>query len=242
MDRHTDAQPLKAAAFLIQALGLEDDPGGLAPELVRVERDATGGVYAAELASSVGDAAFLVYVYALAARDPAGRTGRERFDADLATLRTAAERNAPGPRLVAHALTDADGFLLATTPATYRALAGDAPLPGLEAPPTAPHARGDPTATRRAAAEELLRLLRAADAEATAWLAAVAAETSVRADDAAIGEDAAAPDLLSFSPEETELALFLLDEGSIRNLLRALNVFLTAAREQAASAGAETTT
>ena len=223
MPDHPDPQPLKAAAFLAQALGLPDDPAALAPDLTPVDRDPILGVYAAELASSVGDAAFLVYAYDLAALDVAGRTGRDRFAADLATLQEAAARDAPGPRLLAHATTATDAFLLATTPATYRALAGeDAPTP---APFTSDHENADdPLAARRAAAEELLRLLRLADAQATAWLAA-------------IDDRADAPDSVSFTLEETELALFLLDERSIRNLLHVLNRLLTTVRDRTPDTG-----
>ena len=225
MTDDTDDQPLRAAAFLAQALGLPDEPAALAPDLARIERDAAAGVYAAELASSVGDAAFLVYAYDLAARDDAGRTGRDRFAADLATLQEAAERGVPGPRLLAHAATEDAAFLLATTPATYRALAGDDPVARLEATP-ADLPPGDSLMARRTAAEELLRLLRAADAQATAWLAATA--TGV--------ESAGDSPTLAFTPEETELALFLLDDRSINSLLQSLDLVLTTARAQATSA------
>jgi hypothetical protein len=45
----------------------------------------------------------------------------------LATLQQAARLATPGPRAVAHADDDVFGFILATTPGTYRALTGEAP-------------------------------------------------------------------------------------------------------------------
>jgi len=230
---------VRAAAFLAQALALADDPAALAPELTRLRRDPAVAVYSAELDSSVGPTAFLVYAYDLAQRDAEGRTGWERYDHDLRTLEEAAERDAPGPRLLASAHGEGDAFLLATTPATLRALSGEAPPEGTGegTPPPV----GDPAETRREAAGHLLRLLREADAEAATWLAAVAAEAPPAASGAR-GEADASPtaargmDQVVFDDVETELALFLLDERSIRTLLRVINLFLTAARRQAADA------
>lgn len=223
----SDARAVKAAAFLAQALGLEDDPIALAADLAPIDLDPTVAVFAAELDSSIGPAAFLLYLYALAAPDADGQTGRDRFEAALATLQTAAERDAPGPRVVAHAVTDDDGFVLATTPATLRALRGDAAPERLAAGTVGPSPT-DPLQARRAAADALLRLLRAADAEATAWLRATEVEPRPEPD-----EESGVRDGFNFTPEETELALFLLDDLSIRDLLRVLNVVLATAREQA---------
>lgn len=218
-----------AAAFLAQALEIEDDVDALAADLVKIEGDEAVGVFAAEVDSSAGPVAFLVYAYALAARDATGRGGRERFESDLAVLETAAARDAPGPRPVAHAESGDAGYILATSPAVLRVLAGDAEVttPGgaADLPP------GDPAEARRAAAEELLRLLRSAEEQATAWLAAVRA--SEVADPGASERPPRAPLPPAFSPEETELALSLL-EGRTRNLLQTFEFLLAAARDQTA--------
>jgi hypothetical protein len=222
----TDSFAPRIAAFVAQALDLADDPATLAAEVVALKRDANAGISSVELDSSVGPAAFLIYHYLLEAIDERGRTGRELFEADLATLERTAEEDAPGPRLLAHALAGDVAYILATTPATYRALTGAPPLDDLEAS-AGDLLPGAATAeTRRAAADELLRLLRAADVQATAWLRAIRAEGRLAAD----GEDA---ETLAFNQEETALALFLLDERSIGNLLRVLNLVLTSARRQA---------
>ncbi len=215
------AGQLHAAAFLVQALDLEDDPRALAPGLSVLKRDAPAATYAVELDSSIGPTAFLIYAYDLLAFDAKGRTGQELFDIGLATLERAAERDAPGPRLMAHALTSERGFMLATTPETFRVLSG-AEEALAETRVVAPGA--DPLATRRKAAAELNRLLVAADRHARAWLAALEGENG------ASGGDAAG---ITFTEEETELALLLLDERSIQALLSVLNLVLTAAREQA---------
>lgn len=213
IDHH--AVRVAAAAFLAEALALPDPPAALASDLTPVDDDGTVAVFAAEVDSSVGLAAFLVYVYAIAPVDDGAPTGRVRFGDDLDVLRTAAERDAPGPRLVAHALSDSAGFLLATSPATLRALAG-ATAPALPGPDTDPVPNTDPRQARADAAATLLRLLQAADREAADWLTA---------------RDAAATG--GFVPEETALALFLLDDRSIRSLLTVLDRVLTTAREDA---------
>lgn len=218
----SDGRALGAAAFLAQALDLADDPAALAADLLPVSEEPVVAVYAAELDSSAGPAAFLVYAYALAATDPQGQSGEARFAADLATLERAAQLDAPGPRAVAHARTEASAFLLATTPATLRTLTGEADSVAAGDPATAT----DTTDTRRSAAAELLRLLRLANDEAAAWTRAVRAARQPGAAGAAIPTD------LDFLPEETELALFLLDERSIKDLLGALDALLTIARRR----------
>lgn len=210
-----DPRSLKAATFLVQALGLPDQAETIANDLVAVDNGREVAVYAAELDSTVGPAAFLVYVYALSGGVADDIRGRSRFDADLETIRTAAERGVPGPRLVAHAIADSDAFLLATTPATLRALSGDIE-PALQTPIRP--VPDNPGPVRAEAATELLRLLRAADIEAAAWLAASDPSTLQPA---------------RFTPAETELALFLLDERSIMNLLRVLDTIISAAKAAA---------
>lgn len=207
-----------AAAFLALALDLPDEPALLAPDLALVDADPAVAVFAVELDSSAGPAAFLVYAYDLAAVDAAGRRGEARFVGDLETLARAAALDAPGPRLVANARTDDAGYVLATSPATLRALTGQeavAAAAGNET--TTPTV--DPTGTRRAAASALLRLLRAANEHAVAWAAAVAADRRPEAADPA-----------ALTPEEAELALFLVDDRSITPLLGTLDGLLTIAR------------
>ena len=225
-----DDRVRRAAAFLGQALDMTEDPTALAPDLVVVDADPTVAVFAAELDSSAGPAAFLIYAYDLTVTDDDGASGRERFDADLATLQTAAQRDVPGPRVVAHALAGGDAFILATSPATLRALTGDTTPTEVGGTPGDHPSIGDPTEARRAAATELLRLLRLADAEAATWLGGIAV---TRGHDS-IGE-AAGQLRLTFTPEETELALVLLDDGT-RHLLQALNTLLTEARARVATA------
>lgn len=226
----TDDLTLKIAAFVIQALDLGDEPAALAGEIVALKRDLNAGISSIELDSSIGPAAFLVYHYLLDVPDAEGRSGRHLFDADLATLERAAAQETPGPRILAHATAGDEAYVLATTPATYRALTGSPPLDDLEAT-TADLLPGTDTAeTRRTAAADLLRLLREADSHASAWLRAIRAEGRLTSGDA----DTA--DFLAFNQDETALALFLLDERSIGNLLRVLNLLIAAARQQATDA------
>ena len=225
---------LKIAAFVAQALDLADRPAVLAEEIVTLKRDANAGIFSIQLDSTIGPAAFLIYHYALSVVDGQGRTGRSLFDADLAVLERAAEQDAPGPRILAHALAGDEAFILATTPATYRALTGAGPLDGLEATSADLLPGADSERTRRAAAAELLRLLRAADAQAADWLRAIQTESRLKP---ASEDDADA--LLSFNEEETALALYLLDERSIQHLLQVLNQVLGSARRQAAQAMGE---
>lgn len=230
MESEPDARRIGAAAFLADALGIDDDPVLLADDLVPIDDDPVVAVFAAEVDSSIGPAAFLVYAYALAGQDETGRLGQARFDADLAVLDTAAARGAPGPRAVAHASVGDVGFVLATSPAVLRALVGDGEGEADAGESDVP--AGDPSEVRRSAAEDLVRLLRAADERAAAWLAAVrAAERPAtgRATEPPSGQPLPA----SFSAEETALALLLL-EGGTRNLLLAFEAFLAAAREQTA--------
>lgn len=197
----------RAAAFLIEALDLPDDSRAVGRDLSLVDRDQIVTVFAAEFASSVGPAAFLVYLYRLAELDDDGRRGRDRFRDDLKTLETAARLDAPGPRAVGHAETAREALILATSPAVWRALRGE---------PAADHPvadRRDLSKSRGERALELLRLLREADGVAESWLAAI---------------DAANADELT--PEEVELSLFLNDERSIKSLLQALNRLLATSR------------
>ena len=220
-----------AAAFLGQVLGLSDQPDHLATDLSPIKRDSNASIYTIQLESSVGPAAFLVYAYQLRERGGDGHTGRELFDSGLETLQQSARHATPGPRAVAHAETDDYGYILATTPGTFRALTEGQ---GTDVSVAAARAEG-PTIeesfrVREETAGELLTTLKIANTHATAWLAAVHAR------DEAGGDASQEAGSIEFNPNETELALFLLDNESIGNLLRALNVLVSAAQTQASSA------
>ena len=218
-----------AAHFLGQVLGLSDAPDYLAEDLSPIKRDANASIYTIQLDSSVGPAAFLVYAYILDKRGGEGRTGKELFDAGLVTLQEAAQRAAPGPRALAHAESGGHGYILATTPGTYRALTGetgtaeeaDATNADLIAIEDAQRLRGE-------AAGLLLDALRIANEHATRWLGAVHLASQ--------SDDETMEDMLEFNDRETELALYLLDEQSIGNLLQALNLLVATAQDQAALA------
>lgn len=209
-----DPIALRLAAFVNEALELDEDPSALAEEILPFKRDRNAGISTIELESSIGVAAFLIYHYALRTQDEQGRPGSELFESDLRTLERAAKLDTPGPRILAHAVTDDEAFILATTPATHRALTGVDPgaLP--------PVADTDHDRIRRDAATNLLQLLADANAQARAWLAAIQ-QTGVTTD----------ADQIDFHPEETGLALFLLDENNIRQLLQVMNLMVTSARQ-----------
>lgn len=211
---------LRAAAFFHEALGSDVDPLELEPELVVLKADAVARTYSVEVDSSVGTAAFLIYQYQLSARTRDGKTGHDSFRADLETLEIAAERETPGPRILAHATADDEGYILATTPATYRALMGESALEGITASEQDLLPRGDAIETRNQSADELLRLLKLANDQAKRWFAAVRSE----------GSRGSTSDDLEFSAEESALALFLIDEASVQDLLRLLSVMVSAAQ------------
>ena len=116
---------LRAAAFLQEVFGPDAETEPLAAELEVLSSDAASFTYTIELSSSIGDAAFLIYQFAFGKKRSDGKWGRELYRDGLETLELAIERNTPGPRIVAHAETDDEGYLLATTPATYRLLTGN---------------------------------------------------------------------------------------------------------------------
>lgn len=219
---------LAAAAFLNQVLDLDDDPAALANDLSAIKKDQNAAIFTIQLESSVGLAAFLVYIYVLDTTGGDGRTGKELYDAGLETLQQAAARNTPGPRAVAHAESDVHGFILATTPGTYRALTGQSAPAAMEPAADDLPVTASTDEVRSEAAEELHKLLRSANEQAQTWLNAIQAAS--RRDPGDGG------DLISFSEAETALALFLLDDESISDLLRALNVLVATAQQQTAEA------
>lgn len=200
----SDSWSPKIAAFVIQALDLEIDPAELASEIVALKRESGIGTSAVELQSSAGPVPFLVYHYALA------NGGASRLNQDIATLERAAALDTPGPRIVAHATTDDEAFILATTPGVHSALSGIArPQPNR---PKMPVERA-----RTRVPDRLVEKLRETNRLAGDWLDAIR-EVGVQGDD------------LSLTDQEAALALFLLDDTSIRDLLQAINVLLTSAR------------
>lgn len=223
-----DELTLASAAFLNQVLDLDDDPSTLSSDLSAIKRDQNAGIFTIQLESSVGLAAFLVYTYVLDTRGGDGRTGKELFDAGLETLQMAAARNTPGPRAVAHAETETHGFILATTPGTYRALTGGTTTETLEPAPEELPATSNTDLVRSEAAGELLKLLQSANDQARIWLNAISSASSGQSDDLS--------DLISFTEAETELALFLLDDSGIGDLLRSLNLLVATAQQHTTEA------
>ncbi len=206
---------LRAAAFLHEVFGPDADPQILAPALELLSGDAASFTWTIELSSSIGDAAFLIYQFSFNKKRPDGKWGRELYRDGLETLELATQRNTPGPRIVAHAETDNEGYLLATTPATYRRLTGSEVEPESGAGPTI-EAGAAAAKARQESADELLRLLKQANDQARTWLAAI------RADSGAGNPDEEIP----FNQEEAALALYLNDEASVRDLLRMMAVLV----------------
>jgi hypothetical protein len=227
-DSAADPMRQSAAVFLSEVLGMEDSASQLAPDLSTIKRDSNASIYTIQLDSSVGPAAFLVYAYLLEERGGDGHTGRELFESGLTTLQQAAQRETPGPRAVAHAEDGNYAFILATTPGTYRALTGETGSRKIEASTSDLLPVDDAASIRSDLAQELLNSLKAANEQATNWLQAIQvagqAPTSVEED---------LDDVIEFTEDETELALFLLDDDSIGNLLRALNLLVSTAQQRA---------
>ncbi|HEV2107950.1 MAG TPA: hypothetical protein VGR16_06785 [Thermomicrobiales bacterium] len=225
--RDIDSLAEKAAAFLLEAVQSDANPVELARELIAVSQEESQVVFAARLESTAGPAAFLVYVY------PLGETAvRARYDQDLEILQEAAERESPGPRPLAHAESAEHAFILATTPASFQALSGGPPESTDETDLATLISPSDADRVRREAATALLRLLRAADAQATVWQAAMQAASTAEGEH---GDDVA--DQIPFNDAESELALFLLDERSIQRLLRVLSLMVSAAASVTGRAG-----
>lgn len=219
-NRPPTTMAIAAASFLAQVLELQDDPVSIVPELIPIKEEAHAAIYSVELDSSIGTAAFLLYVYALREPDPEGGTGVDRYQEGLRALRQAADRDTPGPRMVAHADTDAFGFILATTPATWRALQGQEPSSLVATAADLPAISVTPE-QRATIAEDLHRSLKEASEHAASWLEAVRG-----------GE-------VTFTEEETALALFVLDNANIQPVLAALNLLVTSAQEQAGKVAGE---
>jgi hypothetical protein len=267
-----DALTGAAGAFLAQVLGLETSSNGLAElrnDLSAIKRDQNAAIYTIQLDSTVGPAAFLVYAFVLDARGGDGKSGREMYEAGVRTLEDASARNTPGPRAVANAETDDFGFILATTPGTYRALTRsqpevaatppppeppvpdrteEAPAPARprrrdQAPLAPPPARRAPLAPEPPAADNDAIRSKAADRLfALLQEANDEARTWLNALVAASkmeSDVASDDDLIAFNTAETALALHVLDDENVSALLRALNL-LVAGAEQRARSGLKT--
>jgi hypothetical protein len=216
-DTATPPSPLAlaAASFLAQALELDDDPDAIAGELTGINETGTTAVYSVELDSSIGAAAFLVYVYAL----DAGGDGAELYQQAMTTLAQSAARDTPGPRLVANAETEQVAFILATTPATWRRLQGEEPA--IVATEADLLTTGVSAEERASLAEDLHRSLKEANDHARDWLAAIRSADTGDAGD------------LDFTEAETALALHVLDEANVAPLLTALNLLIASAQDRA---------
>ena len=167
---------LRAAAFLCEALGFDLDPAVIAPDVAVLKNDPFARVYTAELESTVGTAAFLIYQYLLTETAADGRNGHDIFKADL--KRSKSPPSAIRPVLASwrtpppttrptfsppHPRSTVRSWV-STHPKVLRQLESDLP-PG-----------SDTAEIRRESANELLRLLRLSNDQARRWLAAMHSE------------------------------------------------------------------
>lgn len=225
----SDNLMMATAQFLIQALELDDSPEAIANDLSVMKRDSNAAISSIQLDTSIGLAGFLVYTYVLNRTSGDGKSGKELFDTGLETLQLAQSRNTPGPRPVAHADTDEYGFILATAPGTWRALMGHTSTDSIEAQPDDVLTTGNTETIRSDAASELFELLQKANTQAQTWLNAMQAASRQAQENPDEG-------MITFTESETELAIFLLDDDSVGSLLRAMNMLVATAQDQAAAA------
>lgn len=217
---------MATSQFLIQALELDESPEAIANDLSPMKRDSNAAISSIQLDTSIGLAGFLVYTYVLNKTSGDGKTGKELFDSGLETLQLAAERKTPGPRPVAHADTEEYGFILATAPGTWRALMGHTSTETIEAQPGDGLTPSNTETIRADAASELFELLQKANTQAQTWLNALQSATRHAQENPDEG-------LIAFTEPETELALFLLDDDSVGDLLRTMNMLVATAQDQA---------
>jgi hypothetical protein len=233
MTNTPDPQTLRLADFVRQALDLNESPASLAGEIVPFKRDSNAGISTIEFDSTVGVAPFLIYHYLLDATNDEGKTGGDLFQADLKTLERAAMIDSPGPRIMAHAVAGDEAYILATTPATHRVLTGNESATG-EA--SQGGLRADPEKAdgiRSEAAGKLVEALADANQLAAQWLAAI------RSSDVGLGVDADVGEYIEFNEAETALALYVLDDRSIKELLAVLNLMIESAKRLSESSGLE---
>jgi len=189
-----DHRRLAAAAFAAEALGIDVAAPDLADDLLPVADAPLSASWALEVISGETALPFVITAYTATAMDDGGVRGNEQFRNDLAILREAASLGTPGPRLVAQAESGDHLLTLTTTPAVAEMLAGG---------PT--HLPIPTQEARDAAARRLADALRAANADADLLLRGLAKDPTL-------------------SPDERALQLHVLNEASIRNLLRLLQV------------------
>ncbi|MFM8595023.1 MAG: hypothetical protein ACKOCK_11650 [Chloroflexota bacterium] len=187
-------QRLAAAAFAAEALGMPTEATDLASDLLPVADGPISASWAFEVRSGETTLPFMVTAYAADAMDDDGVRGHEHFRTDLAIMREAASLATPGPRLVAQAESGEFLLTLTTTQAVADILSGR-----IDDAPTPNREERD------AAARRLADALRAANADADILLRGMA-------DDPALG------------PEERALQLHVLDEASMRHLLRLIQL------------------
>ncbi len=216
-----DTLDLLAARFIIQTLSLDLVPEVLVPTLNRIERDDQTAVYAVQLESSVGPAAFLIYGYEAGLSGKHGAASQQRYATDARTLEVAQSRNVPGPRLIASGELGGNLFILATDPHTFAALAG---VEATVNPASDSERAHDPADVRRDSAGKLITLLRDADREAGRWLRAVDRQENMTGSGAIVGTP------LEFDDVETDLALYLLGPAGIRNILTLTSRILESAQ------------
>ncbi|CAN5564178.1 hypothetical protein BH23CHL5_BH23CHL5_00720 [soil metagenome] len=223
MNSETSNTALRLAEFLRQALDLNEEANSLAGEIVPFKQDSNAGIYSIELESSVGVAPFLIYHYLLESTNTEDRTGRELFDVDLKTLERAATIDSPGPRIMAHAIAGDEAFILATTPATHRVLTGQDRESGLRSAELQTDTSTS-SRIRHEAATKLVEALADANQLAAAWLSAI------RSDEGGAIVPSPGTDFIEFNEAETALALYVLDDRSIKDLLAVLNLMIESAR------------
>lgn len=222
MTNDTDLK-VRLASFAIQALELEESPESIAESVESFKQVPASGIWTLELDSSIGTVAFLFYHYTLAATDDDGKKGAEIFEEELRVLERAAKLNTPGPRIMAHAVTDDEAYILATSPAVHRAM-----TTAEASPPAEPVDAGMPAEEvdklRRDSAASLADALVEANRLATQWLAAVRVAGEQHPDN---------PDteIVPFNEEETALALMLFDDANSRELLQAMNLAIETAKQ-----------
>ena len=198
-ERSNGAAAMAAAAFVVEALGLAEQPGELSEDLLLVADAATATTFAVELDSADGPVAFLVYVYDLGLAGESGVTGRDLFDSAMATLSEAERLDAPGPRMVASGEVGPYGLLLATTPMVFDRLGGN--RGGRTEDAQVGVAGRREVGEAAAIAEALIKALRETNRLAEAYL-----------------QTGGGP-RLGATPQESELGLYLADGRSLAPLL-----------------------
>lgn len=213
----------RLAAFAIQALDLEESPESIAESIEPFKRETVAGISTLELDSSIGSVAFLIYHYTLGAIDDNGKTGATIFEDEVQVLERAAKLDTPGPRIMAHAVTDDEAYILATSPAVHRALTTPAHGDSADQVDGAASAQ-DIDSARRDSAAALADTLVEANRLAKQWLTAIRAAGEQ-------DDEVEHNEIVSFNEEETALALMLFDDANSKELLQAMNLAIETAKQ-----------